>query len=304
MFTLPIGLLFVISIVTSWSTSFLRGFYSKHFPNEPYFLWNFNFFQNLACLIGVVLVYAVSGGLGQFSWFSVGLGIAVGICSVVGLNANLEAFSTGPFAYTSVIVALSAIIPTLSGLFFGETISASQYVGIGLMIVCILLSPQTGSAQHVQKANTKWLLLCLLAALCSGCLGVIQKVHQQSIDHRSEMAAMLIIGFAVSTICAGIQYLRQLPQSKAVSEKIPRTARVLWLPILCGLSFSFPHTVNLFLVGQVPAAIFFPIVNLTPMLLTMVSAVVIFKERLSRKRWIGIGVGILSTVFLSGILGF
>lgn len=304
MFTLPIGLLFVITIVTVWATGFLRGFYSKHFPDKALFLWNFNFWQNLACLVGIILVYTVSGGLGRFSWFSVGLGVAIGISSVIGLNANLQAFSTGPFAYTSVIVSLSAIIPTLSGLFFGETISASQYIGIALMIVCILLSPQTGNTQQVHKASTHWLLLCLVAALCSGFLGVVQKVHQHSIDHRSEMAAMLISCFAVSTIFAGVQYWRHLPHRGTSSTDKPMTTHAIVLPILCGLSFAFPQTINLFLVGQVPAAVFFPIVNLTPMILTMVSAVIIFKERLSRKRWIGIGVGIVSTIFLSGILGF
>ena len=46
------------------------------------------------------------------------------------------------------------------------------------------------------------------------------------------------------------------------------------------------------------AAIFFPIVNGGHLILTTLSALVLFKEKLTVRQWIGIAVGIVSVVLL------
>lgn len=46
------------------------------------------------------------------------------------------------------------------------------------------------------------------------------------------------------------------------------------------------------------SAIFFPIVNGGGLVLTTLAAVLLFKERLSVKQWMGVAFGIISVVFL------
>lgn len=46
------------------------------------------------------------------------------------------------------------------------------------------------------------------------------------------------------------------------------------------------------------SAVFFPLVNGGGLILTTVSAFIIFREKFSKKQWIGLIVGMLSVAFL------
>jgi len=298
MLSLPIPVLLAITVITSALVSVLRGAYSKNLPSDARNLWFFNLMQNIFCAL---MILVVMGGLGNISLFTVGLGAILGFVSAFQLRFNLLAFSVGPFSYTTVIVSLSAIIPTLSGLFFGENISVIQWLGILMMVVCIVLSPDGTKGEHAKKSTAKWLLACIPAALFSGAVGVLQKIHQSSI-HASEKAAFLVSAFAVATIISAVFYIFS-PKGPGYENERTRDKVIRRLfPVFTGLAFAFPHTINLDLAGKLDSAVMFPIVNLTPMILSTVVAMIMFRERLSTRRWIGLIIGVLATVFVSGII--
>ncbi len=300
MLNLPIPLLLVISVVTSTMISVFRSVYSKNFPDNNRTLWFFNLIQNIFCGF---MIFVVMGGIGEVSVFTLLIGAVFGAVSAFQLLFNLKAYSSGPISYTLVIVSLSAIIPTLSGLFFGETISLPQWIGILLMAVCIILSPNSNKGAHSKKSSAKWLLMCAIAAVLNGAGGVIQKIHQTSI-HKTEQAALLLTNFAVATVISIVFYFASADATehrhKIGKEDILRTL----LPIMTGLSFAFPHTINLDLAGRLPSAVMFPLVNLPPMILSTITAIILFRERLSLRRRIGLVIGILSTLFISGVINF
>lgn len=298
MLSLPIPVLLAITVITSALVSIMRGTYSKSLPSDAKTLWFFNLMQNIFCAL---MILAVMGGLGNVSPFTVGLGAVLGFVSAFQLRFNLLAFSIGPFSYTTVIVSLSAIIPTLSGLFFGESISLIQWLGILMMVVCIILSPGKTNGEHAKKSTAKWLLACLPAALFSGTVGVLQKIHQSS-SHASEKAAFLVSAFAVATVISAVFFMFSAKGAGNENEsKRDKLIRNLF-PIFTGVAFAFPHTINLDLAGKLDSAVMFPIVNLTPMILSTVVAMIMFRERLSGRRWIGLIIGVLATIFVSGII--
>lgn len=300
MLSLPIPVLLAITVVTSALVSIMRGVYSKNLPSDARTLWFFNLMQNIFCAL---MILAVMGGLGKISPFTVGLGAILGAVSAFQLRFNLLAFSIGPFSYTTVIVSLSAIIPTLSGLFFGETISVIQWLGIVCMAVCIVLSPDNTKGEHAKSSTFKWLLACIPAALFSGTVGVLQKLHQSSV-HAGEKAGFLVSAFAVATLISAVFFMFSPRGAGNINEsKRDKIIRILF-PVFTGLAFAFPHTINLDLSGRLPSAVMFPIVNLTPMILSTVVAMIMFRERLSTRRWIGLIIGVAATVLVSGIIKF
>ncbi len=299
MFQAPVIVLLLASVCASMSTSILRGTYSKRYSMTNATLWSFNVLQSAVCMCTIAAIYALSAVPFRFSLFSFGLGVAMALCNIFSAYGTLKALSLGTFAYTTVIISLSAIIPTLSGLFFGETISPAQYVGIALMAICIILSPD--KKQNSKRAmNGKWLLWCVVAFMSSGGVGIIQKIHQKS-EHRAEMPTLLLTGFALATVFALCMLCSSRKQAH-FETPLPKRKSMFWIPLICGVCFAFPHTINLVLAGRLPAVIMFPVVNLCPMILSMLFALLFFKERLSVMQWVGIGTGILSTVFVSGIL--
>ena len=301
MFQLSVVLLLAISVITGCICSLSRGYYTKKVPAGGFYLWFFNLLQNVFCALGIFCVFFFSDAMGSFSLTSVLLGLLLGVANVASLNGNLKALSIGPFSYTTVIIYLSAIIPTLSGLFFGETISAVQYIGIVLMIICIVLSPEQTADNKQKKATTKWLIYCLTASFFTGMIGIIQKVHQNS-DAKTEMATLLLTCFTVSALFAAFKLAFEFKRAKAQNQPTQITKLAWILPLIAGSLYAFPHSLNLFLAGKLPSIILFPIVNLTPMIILMVSGIFLFKEKLSLKRWIGVFFGILSTIFVSGII--
>lgn len=303
MFSLPIPLLNILSVIASALIGILRGKYAKSYPMSGVYLWRFNFYQNIFCFLSILLIYLFSGTEFSFSVFSVLLGAALAVANILSLEGLLQAQACGSFAYTSVIVALSAIIPSMSGpVLFGEKVTVSQFAGIGLMIICIILSPGNDGGER-RAVNLKWLLFCTVAFVFSGAVGVVQKIHQNNAAHKAEMPALLLTCFFVSFAISGIRLITERGRMKKSGESLNKlTLAVLLFPAVSGLCFAFPHTINLFLSGRLASVVFFPTINLCPMLLTMLYAVFGFKERLTAKQWAGIAVGILSTVFVSGII--
>ena len=303
MFSLPIPLLIILSVIASALIGILRGKYAKSYPMSGVYLWRFNFYQNIFCFLSILLIYLFSGTEFSFSVFSVLLGAALAVANILSLEGLLQAQACGSFAYTSVIVALSAIIPSMSGpVLFGEKVTVSQFAGIGLMIICIILSPGNDGGER-RAVNLKWLLFCTVAFVFSGAVGVVQKIHQDNAAHKAEMPALLLTCFFVSFALSGIRLITERGRMKKSGESLNKlTLAVLLFPAVSGLCFAFPHTINLFLSGRLASVVFFPTINLCPMLLTMLYAVFGFKERLTAKQWAGIAVGILSTVFVSGII--
>lgn len=303
MFSLPIPLLIILSVIASALIGILRGKYAKSYPMSGVYLWRFNFYQNIFCFLSILLIYLFSGTEFSFSVFSVLLGAALAVANILSLEGLLQAQACGSFAYTSVIVALSAIIPSMSGpVLFGEKVTVSQFAGIGLMIICIILSPGNDGGER-RAVNLKWLLFCTVAFVFSGAVGVVQKIHQNNAAHKAEMPALLLTCFFVSFALSGIRLITERRRMKKSGESLNKlTLAVVLFPAVTGLCFAFPHTINLFLSGRLASVVFFPTINLCPMLLTMLYAVFGFKERLTAKQWAGIAVGILSTMFVSGII--
>ena len=303
MFSLPIPLLIILSVITSALISILRGKYSKRYPMSGVYLWRFNFYQNIFCFSAILLIYFFSSAKFNFSVFSVLLGALLAVANILSLEGILKAQACGSFAYTTVIVALSAIIPSMSGpVLFGEKVTFSQFVGIALMVICILLSPARDEGEK-RSFSLKWLLFCAVAFVFSGAVGVVQKIHQNSAAHKAEMPALLLTCFFVSFVLSGIKLIIERGRTKKSGERLHKlTPAVVLFPAVAGLCFAFPHTINLFLSGRLASVVFFPTMNLCPMMLTMLYAVFGFRERLTAKQWAGIAVGVLSTVFVSGVI--
>ena len=55
---------------------------------------------------------------------------------------------------------------------------------------------------------------------------------------------------------------------------------------------------NIYLSGVLDSAMFFPTVNGVGLILSTVSALVIFKEKIQPLKWVGIVVGLVSVVLL------
>lgn len=65
-----------------------------------------------------------------------------------------------------------------------------------------------------------------------------------------------------------------------------------------GICMAFANIINLYLSGVMDAVIFFPVVNGANIVLTTPAGIVLFKESLTKKQWVGLLLGAISLLFI------
>ena len=242
------------------------------------------------CLVSINKGYSASR-------ITILLGIIFGIITALQQIFMLKALEAGPWSYTSVIISFSTVIPALSGvIFFGEKIYAIQIFGMILMAVCILLS--TDFSDNKKEKSIKWMIYCLITFLATGFVGVMQKIHQ-STSNKNELGGFLVTAFLVSALYSTIGMFKNLEKGRkwecVKSIFMPLAVIIM---ILCGIVAAVNNQLNLYLSGIMDSAVFFPIVNGGGLVLTVISSVMLFKEKLTKRQWIGLVTGIVSVLFL------
>ena len=251
--------------------------------------------------IVAALILLLWGGFGSASLFTIWFGVLFGAVTAIQTIANVSAINCGPMSYTSIFTSFSVLISALSGvLVFGEDkLELIQIIGIVLMLLSIVLSANGKS--DGKRINLKWFILSFIAFLLTGAIGIMQKIHQTS-DYKAELSAFLVIAFVTSALISAIfAFIKRNKASVAASESKSQGGKKIALILLCvmavaGLCVAANNKFNLYLTGVLPTAIFFPIYNVGILILTTISAIFIFKERLSLKQWIGVAIGIISVV--------
>lgn len=242
------------------------------------------------------------GGTEGVSVFTLLLGVVFGLTTSLNTLSNMKALQYGPLSYTTVINSFSTIITAISGvLFFGESIGWSQVVGIALMLISFTLATEKKADE--KKTSLKWLLFSILCFVCTGAIGIMQKVHQSSV-HKHELNAFLVIAFLVSSLFSLLLFLLGQKTNERAVASAPVGRNILLISMLiCGAAFAVNNKLNLYLSGVMDSAVFFPIVNGGGLVLTTLAAVLVFREKLSKKQWVGVAVGILSVLFLCNTFG-
>ena len=259
-------------------------------------LVTFNTVNAVVCSV-VLLLW---GGFGATSTYTVLLGIVFGLTTAAQMIAYLKALEIGPMSYTTIIVSCSTLMSALSGaIFWQEKLAWAHIVGLVLMLVSFALSIEKKEGE--KKSSALWLTLSLIAFLGTGMIGIMQKIHQSS-EHKAELNSFLIVAFLTAFVCnaALLCYTKHRDGTLTFRFEKPDRAKLILLGVMvvAGTCAAVNNKLNLFLSGVVPSAVFFPIVNGGNLVLTTIVAVLVFREKLTKTQWIGVGAGILSVLFL------
>lgn len=296
---LPIWFLMTCTMTVCLIGTMLRGYVSKSISKS---MLGFYVLICVSSIASAAVLFCMGGFTITCSSFTVWTGILFGTICALQLLTYSMAVSKGPVSYTTVIVSMATVIPALSGfLFWNEQLVITQIIGIVLMVACFILSVEKGKDE--KKASALWFVISIISCVLSGCVGIMQKYHQSS-EFSSELYPFLIISFifsaAITAIAAFVFYKKQkndflLPQAK---ERKYIGCIFAAVAVVVGICTALNHAINLYLSGIIPAAVFFPIVNGGNLLLVSITSIIFLKERLSKKQYIGIAIGVCATVLL------
>lgn len=280
----------------------LRNMFCKDLQENHADLYSFNVISSLLSTITLVVITLCTGSLSVPSLYTVLMGFLYGLATALCAVLSMAALENGPLSYSNLIISCAMVIPALSGLvLYGEEVTAWQYVGIALMLVsfaCAVDRNDKGSGMTL-----KWLFLCLGAFVCSGAVGVMQKLHQKS-PYAGELGIFLVISFAFYVV---FSVAMTLWYSSAKGEKItviqPKKLKMsLILAIVSGIGIALVNQINLYLSGVMDAIILYPVNNGASMILTAAAGIILWKERLNRRQWVGLILGGIAILLLCNIL--
>lgn len=263
-----LGCSVVLAVVKS---AFVKK-HSSHAPDKNSPIFFFNLVAYGLATVMQLIVY----GLPSFSWWT-GLpaaGYAIS-CYLMQLFL-MKSMAVGSMALSSLFCMYGMLIPTVAGpVFFGESFSVLQGIGVVLMILAIFFSVDVKKCES--SSSKKWLIFALFTLLFSGMVGIFEKVHQTG-PNKADIHSFLSCAFIMITLLNAVT----LPIARKSETVRPSLKSGLIIAILTGLVVVFYNRINLILAGSLDTMIYYPISSGGAVLLTIIVSVTLFRETLKR----------------------
>lgn len=263
--------------------------------------------DNLQAIVFNYVVCVITGMLytGSFNFFS-----SIDYLSPLGIISILMGFLlmagfyvaslTSQFigvSVTSVASKMSMVVPILFSLFFmkidSRDFSIMNYVGMSLAVCSIYLASLRKSVGPQRTMKSKYFILLPFAVFaCGGAIDTIINYsnHTYLNSANQDTFPIILFGFA-----AFIGIIILAFSGKKLELKNVIAGICLGIPNFFALLSIF-KALSVF---QNNGAVFFPLYNVGIILVSTIGAMIIFKEKLSRINYFGLGLSILALYLLS-----
>lgn len=247
---------------------------------SDFYLFQTVLFGTAAVLLALLVVIMPT----KISMLTCFYGGVYGVLLILSQWMFTLALKKGNTSVCSVIYSLGFILPTVSGsIFWGESFTVQNGIGIVLAVTVILLSAKKSAFS--ENNNNSYIPFILVAMLSSGGLGIMQKVQGKS-SVSDEKSVFLLIAFIFAFAVSGISYLLCANKNKFNIKSVTPS-------VFTGFCFGGANLFNTILAGKMDSAVFFPLQNISTILLTTAFGLILFKEKITIK---------IATVLLLGIL--
>lgn len=216
------------------------------------------------------------------------------VSSVLYQWTYLGAMQCGPISLTVLVNSFSVIPKALLGVVaYGEELTALKVIGLVVILISFFFAVRSGTDE--KPVSGRWLVMALSAALGNTVLTAMQKIHQET-PVAGERSLFVVYGYViagvVSLIVVAFARLRKKPVGLKLSPK------VCWLTALAAAALGGYQLLNMWMVGEMDSMVMQPISTSISILVSFLFGAVLFKDRLSRRQWIGAGIGIVGVVLL------
>lgn len=251
--------------------------------------------------LAVIVIHGAVTGVGTPSFFTCAAGVLFAFFVATAQILYMRALELGAASVTAFIYSSGFLLPTAAGVVhWHEALTVTKTVGTLLLLLALFLmawNPEEMSAKKNADAkrgtSRVWRLCAFGAMFCSGMLGLLQKVHQTS-PHKPELSAFLLVAMVCAATFSAVLMCAAKKNSKTAYD-----AKTSAVALTCGAFYGAVNIINLALAGMIPATIQFPLINGGGIILTALMGKIIFREKVSIRKWIGIAIGIVAIVVIS-----
>ncbi len=283
----------VILLLTSVALSAGRNLLSKSVSDFSFGTRSFCYIQCTTFICGCIALILFNGkSLTSVAPLTLGYALIYGLLLLSAQWFYTVALKKGTTGVCSTVYSLGFILPTISGaVFWNESITLFNLLGILCVIPAIIISGTKGS-NATAAVGRGYIFPLVTAMLSSGGLGIMQKVQQAS-SYADEKAAFVLVAFAF----AGLASLLFVLPSKQSNQRL--TCKKLLSAAGVGVCFGCCNLLNTTLAGRLDSAVFFPLQNISVILLSLILGIIIYKERLRLREASVLILGIASILLFN-----
>lgn len=217
--------------------------------------------------------------------FTLGLGIGTGILYLAGLLLVQLNIRKNGVVLSAIFQKLGLIVQVLiSIVFFKERPEVVQILGLIICLAAIVLI-NFEKEQTVINFKLGLLLILLVSGLCDG----MSKIHEE-LGNIALSEHFLFYTFGVALILCVIFILVK-------KEKVGW--KDVGFGVLLGVPNYFSARFLLKALNDIAAVIVFPTFSVATVVVITLTGLLIFKEKISKKQWIGIGMILIALVLLN-----
>ena len=220
--------------------------------------------------------------------------LSLGILFILVFNIMARTSQQLGVSVASVATKMSLVIPVLMGVFlYKETLGLIKILGI-LLALCAVYFASVREKGIVVKKEV--LLLPLLVFIGSGMVDVSIKYFEETLVPEAEFPMFTSCIFAGAAITGIITIIIRLPK---VPFKLSKRNTV------AGFVLGVPNFFSIFFILRalqhetLNSASVFTINNVAIVMCTTLLGIILFKERISSKNWVGIAMAVVSIVLVA-----
>ena len=214
------------------------------------------------------------------------LGIISGVLYLVNLVLMETNISKNGVVLTATFNKLGVIIPTfMAMLLFKEKPKLQQILGIIIVIISIVIINKKKKKDEIAKSELLLLILLISSGLTDATSNIFDKLGNNELKDY-----FLLFIFASALICALILW------------KIKKQSISKW-DIIIGVLVGVPNYLSsrfvLLALRSLPAIVVFPVYSVSTLAVITIAGILIFKEKLSKNKIIGILLIALALILLN-----
>jgi membrane protein len=281
-------LIFILCVIAALKIT-LQSMFAKHVActNTDGILYNGFIFMAAFFMFLPSVRYRISWNTFLFGSFFGGL-------SVLFQMTYIQALSKGPVSLTVLINNFGMLIPVfVSALVFKEPFTGWRIAGTVLTGISFLFNVEMTGSGGIDK---RWLVPVFATFTANGLLSVTQKVYTV-VGVANEIGGFVCSAYFAATVLSGLIYLGLSISGQKKTFRIK--PKIIASAALIGIILGLFQALNTYAAGVIDGTLLFPAYNGGVTLLLTIIGVLLFCERLDKRRWIGTGTGIIAIVLMS-----
>ena len=243
---------------------------------------------NYLTAAGIMAILVISNGKVEVSAFTLGLGAITGLTYSAGMYLNLTLMGKRGAAITSSMIQLAVLIPIgVSVFLFGETIASTQLLGIILAVASLPLL----AAKPMEKLelDREIIPMIIVTIIVVGFSQLSSKILVQSGLEAQNNYFFLAIFSSAALLVSPIAWKNR--------EEISSRDGLYGLGV--GVFNVAANRLLLMALTTLPGAIVFPVSSAGSLLMVTISAIILFKEKVSRVNLAGILLTLAAVVLIN-----